>query len=253
MNRPVVEFPLFYGDEREDVREFLGKALALNKQMLSTHQMRLTKVEENLSAQRTSIDETRQQLSRQNESLVLNKQALSTHQYKLNKMEENVEILHQSVKQLNQAPPQMHSAGQYYNQVQEIDRQQAAAAGLINSRESTTLGLNRADIIRRLDVQDERLAEDVRRLNQAQLHPHYPASASASGSNHQFNHVEHSLALHEIQLADHDIKLQIMETTSYDGIFLWKISEFQRRFREAVEGKTISIYKIMMPYVLIHK
>ena len=24
MNRPVVEFPLFYGDEREDVREFLS-------------------------------------------------------------------------------------------------------------------------------------------------------------------------------------------------------------------------------------
>ena len=24
MNRPVVEIPLFYGDEREDVREFLG-------------------------------------------------------------------------------------------------------------------------------------------------------------------------------------------------------------------------------------
>ena len=24
MNRPIVEFPLFYGDEREDVREFLG-------------------------------------------------------------------------------------------------------------------------------------------------------------------------------------------------------------------------------------
>ena len=24
MNRPVVEFPLFYDDEREDVREFLG-------------------------------------------------------------------------------------------------------------------------------------------------------------------------------------------------------------------------------------
>ena len=23
MNRPVVEFPLFYGDEREDFREFL--------------------------------------------------------------------------------------------------------------------------------------------------------------------------------------------------------------------------------------
>ena len=24
MNRPVVEFPIFYDDEREDLREFLG-------------------------------------------------------------------------------------------------------------------------------------------------------------------------------------------------------------------------------------
>ena len=191
-----------------------------------------------------SLENHARQLSIQNESLVLNKQALSTHQYKLEKMEENVEVLHQSVEQLNQAPPQMYSAGQYYNQVKETDHQQAAAT-VLNSRESTTSGLNVADIKRRLDFQDERLAvlaEDVRRLNQAQLRPHYPASASAGGSDHRFDRVEHSLALHEIQLADQDLKLQIMETTSYDGIFLWKIDEFQRRFREAVEGKTISIY-----------
>ena len=191
-----------------------------------------------------SLENHARQLSIQNESLVLNKQALSTHQYKLEKMEENVEVLHQSVEQLNQAPPQMYSAGQYYNQVKETDHQQAAAT-VLNSRESTTSGLNVADIKRRLDFQDERLAvlaEDVRRLNQAQRRPHYPASASAGGSDHRFDRVEHSLALHEIQLADQDLKLQIMETTSYDGIFLWKIDEFQRRFREAVEGKTISIY-----------
>ena len=191
-----------------------------------------------------SLENHARQLSIQNESLVLNKQALSTHQYKLEKMEENVEVLHQSVEQLNQAPPRMYSAGQYYNQVKETDHQQAAAT-VLNSRESTTSGLNVADIKRRLDFQDERLAvlaEDMRRLNQAQLRPHYPASASAGGSDHRFDRVEHSLALHEIQLADQDLKLQIMETTSYDGIFLWKIDEFQRRFREAVEGKTISIY-----------
>ena len=64
-----------------------------------------------LSAQRKSIDEIRQQLSLQNESLVLNKQALSTHQYKLDKVKEDVEIVHQSVEQLNQAPPRLHSAG----------------------------------------------------------------------------------------------------------------------------------------------
>ena len=102
-----------------------------------------------------------------------------------------------------------------------------------------------ADIIGRSDFEGERLAvsaEDMRRLNQAPLHPHYPASASAGGSNHQFDRVEHSLARHEIQLADQDLKLQIMETTSYDGILSWKIFEFQRRFREAVDGKTLPIY-----------
>ena len=157
-----------------------NEALALNRQTLSTHQMKLTKVEENLSAQRTSIDEIRQKLTTE-----------------------------------------------------------------LNSRENTTAGLNMVDIIRRLDFQDERLAvlgEDVRRLNQAPARPRYAASASAGGSDHRFDRVEHSLALHEIQLADQDLKLQIMETTSYDGIFLWKIDEFQRRFREAVDGKTISIY-----------
>ena len=40
-----------------------NEALALNRQTLSTHQMKLTKVEEHLSAQRTSIDEIRQQLT----------------------------------------------------------------------------------------------------------------------------------------------------------------------------------------------
>ena len=99
-----------------------------------------------------------------------------------------------------------------------------------------------ADIIGRSDFQGERLAvsaEDMRRLNQAPLHPHYLASASAGGSNHQFDLVEHSLALHEIQLADLQ---EIRKTISYDGILSWKIFEFQRRFREAVDGKTLSIY-----------
>ena len=66
---------------------------------------------------------------------MLNKQALCTHQYKLEKVKESVEILQQRVEQLSQALNQaLRSAGQYYNQVEEIDHQQAAATGL-NSRE----------------------------------------------------------------------------------------------------------------------
>ena len=98
--------------------------------------MKLTKVEENLSAQPTSIDKIRQQLTTE-----------------------------------------------------------------LNSRENTTAGLNKDDIIRRLDFQDERLAvlnEDIRRLDQAQARLRYAASASSGGSDHRFDRVERSLALPEI-------------------------------------------------------
>ena len=82
-----------------------------------------------------SLKNHERQLSVQNESLVLNKQALCTIQYKLEKVTEKGEILQQSVEQLSQALNQaLRCAGQYYNQVEEIDRQQAAATGL-NSRE----------------------------------------------------------------------------------------------------------------------
>ena len=110
-----------------------NEALALNRQTLSTHQMKLTIVEEHLSAQRTSIDEIRQQLttelnSRENTTAGLN---LVDIIRPLDFQDERLAVSGEDVRRLNQA---LRSAGQYYNQVEEIDRQQAAATGL-NSRE----------------------------------------------------------------------------------------------------------------------
>ena len=136
---------------------------------------------------------------------------------------------------------------------------------ITNSEESKS---TTDEVKQHLNIQDERLtvlADEVTRLGAtagelravladqgARLsgiteeplrHTHNSESMpSLAGSNPRLNSVEHSLALHEIQLADQDFKLQMVETTSYDGTFLWKIDNFQRRFRESVEGKTISIY-----------
>ena len=52
---------------------------------------------------------------------------------------------------------------------------------------------------------------------------------------------EHQFALHDIQLAEHDLKIQMLEATSYDGTYIWKIDEFSRRLHEAIIGKTPSI------------
>ena len=55
-----------------------------------------------------------------------------------------------------------------------------------------------------------------------------------------FDRTEHQLALHEIQLSEQDLQVRMLE--AYDGVYLWKIDHFCRKFQEAVSGKTPSVY-----------
>ena len=189
-------------------------------------QMKYLQIQLSASLEMNQTYEAR--LSLQNEALALNKQTLSTHQVKLARVEQNLEAQRKS-----------------------IDELRLSVETLALSKESKQGSVDSDEVMHRLDFQDERLAvlaEEVTRLNQA---PRPRAAArdyervsvpNMGGSDRRFDRVEHSLTLHEIQLADQDLKLQILETTSHDGTFLWKIDEFDRRFRESVEGKTLSIY-----------
>ena len=194
-----------------------GKSIEKVLEQMKDLQLRLKAAEE--------LNQTYEaRLALQTEALALNKQTLSTHQVKLARVEENVDA-----------------------QRKNMDELRKGVETMIKSKESKQAG---DDVMQRLNFQDERLAvlaDEVTRLgaagSRARPRDFEPASMSSlAGSDHRFDNVEHSIALHEIQLADQDLKLQIMETTSYDGFFLWKIDNFQRRFRESVEGKTISIY-----------
>ena len=58
----------------------------------------------------------------------------------------------------------------------------------------------------------------------------------------RLDRAEHQLALHEVQLSEQDMQIQMLEATSYNGTYIWKIDNYSRRFQEAVSGKTLSIY-----------
>ena len=58
----------------------------------------------------------------------------------------------------------------------------------------------------------------------------------------RLDRAEHQLALHEIQLSEQDMQIQMLEATSYNGTYIWKIDNYSRRFQEALSGKTPSIY-----------
>ena len=58
----------------------------------------------------------------------------------------------------------------------------------------------------------------------------------------RLDRAEHQLALNEIQLSEQDMQIQMLEATSYNGTYIWKIDHYSRRFQEAVSGRTLSIY-----------
>ena len=43
-------------------------------------------------------------------------------------------------------------------------------------------------------------------------------------------------------MAELNLKLQLLESTSYDGTLIWKIDNYHRRKQDAVIGKTPSLY-----------
>ncbi|XP_055879886.1 TNF receptor-associated factor 3-like [Biomphalaria glabrata] len=58
----------------------------------------------------------------------------------------------------------------------------------------------------------------------------------------QVSNAERQVASHEIRMAEMDLRFQMLETASYDGKLLWKIRDFSHRKRDAVQGRTVSLY-----------
>lgn len=58
----------------------------------------------------------------------------------------------------------------------------------------------------------------------------------------QLNRHDDMLSVHEIRLADMDLRFQVLETSSYNGTLIWKIRDYKRRKQDAVAAKTLSLY-----------
>lgn len=70
---------------------------------------------------------------------------------------------------------------------------------------------------------------------------HFSVSIPATLETQVSRHDE-LLSVHDIRLADMDLKLQVLETASFNGTLIWKIRDYKRRKQEAVASKTLSLY-----------
>ena len=54
--------------------------------------------------------------------------------------------------------------------------------------------------------------------------------------------LERSIGLKDLAVADLEQKVLEMEASTFDGVFVWKISDFSRKRQEAVAGRTPAIF-----------
>ena len=56
--------------------------------------------------------------------------------------------------------------------------------------------------------------------------------------------LEHGLDRCLSSCLDQELRLQLLERATYNGVLLWKIDDFARRMKEAMDGVTMSLYSI---------
>uniref|UniRef100_A0A4W3J2P4 TNF receptor-associated factor n=1 Tax=Callorhinchus milii TaxID=7868 RepID=A0A4W3J2P4_CALMI len=54
--------------------------------------------------------------------------------------------------------------------------------------------------------------------------------------------LERAAALKDLAIAELELQVQVFEYITYDGVFIWKISDFNRRRQEAMSGRAAAIF-----------
>ena len=54
--------------------------------------------------------------------------------------------------------------------------------------------------------------------------------------------VEHGVDRALSSCLDQELRIQLLERATYNGVLIWKIDEFERRCKEAIDGVTMSLY-----------
>ena len=176
-----------------------------------------------LQTQKNALE---QQIQRQNEELAAARINIQTQQTRISVMETSVREQRRDTEKL----------------LRELETTRSGENGVVVSSQIEEI----LNTLRQHEMTVNSLQSDLMRLKETSLTRIGDDCIANSSSNHacerRLDRAEHQLALHEIQLSEQDMQVQMLEATSYNGTYIWKIDHYSRRFQEAVSGKTISIY-----------
>ncbi|GFR76693.1 TNF receptor-associated factor 3 [Elysia marginata] len=128
-------------------------------------------------------------------------------------------------------------------ELQNIAKKQEAVAAELNTihRELRLKMMQQVERIMHLEQKVEEMEGSLRGLPQ-QIQPLHQSVEQLKSLIPQLANHDRQVASHEIRMAEMDLRFQMLETASYDGQLLWKIRDFSHRKRDAVQGRTVSLY-----------
>ncbi|XP_041353713.1 TNF receptor-associated factor 3-like [Gigantopelta aegis] len=53
---------------------------------------------------------------------------------------------------------------------------------------------------------------------------------------------DRQIGIHDVRIAEMDLRFQILEPANYEGVLVWKIKDYMRQKQEAINGRTLSLY-----------
>ncbi|KAK3745541.1 hypothetical protein QZH41_012459 [Actinostola sp. cb2023] len=197
--------------------DYLQKHIQLMVEYNSKSVDNATKMEEKIKNLESDKDRLGRQIQESREVVALTKQDFQTLQMKVGIMEKHLDQQKNNLAQIRQT-----------------------LQSLQNETESETAVQSQMMEIVSL-VQDQE-----KRLNELNHQEHSGVGTRsfgyASSSQRRLDRNEHMCATNEVMITEHDLRLQMLEATSYDGCYMWKIDDWSRRVHEAQIGKTVSLY-----------
>ena len=184
-------------------------------------------MEEELSRLQNDKNALQQQLQNQTEELVAARNNMQTQQTKISMIEKTMSDQRRDLEKL-------------YLDLEAAGR--GANGNVMSSQMEEILNTVRQHETRVNNLHKELVLLKGTTTMAKDSEPRPSLATSHHACERRLDRTEHQLALHEIQLSEQDLQIQILQATSYDGVYLWKIDQYSRRFQGAVSGKTPSIY-----------
>ncbi|XP_077986362.1 TNF receptor-associated factor 2-like [Glandiceps talaboti] len=143
---------------------------------------------------------------------------------------------------LERNPPQSHVSPshnnlQKYHEI--VDKLEKSTGDLNNNCRTLDRRVTTYEgIVAVLNVEVERNAEIVQKMNNGQK----DFRENLNGMDRKTKAQDRIIALKDVTLAEQDLRIQSLEMASYDGILTWRITGIARKKRDAISGRTLSIY-----------